>query len=137
MMKPMKAFVFLLFSGLGFAQHSVTLNWVDNINPSGTLYNVYRLSGACPNQKYQPLGDFAKLTSAPLTAFTYKDLSVTAGDTYCYVVTAVSGSTESGPSGPAAASVPLVDPPELSKKPGVVFLLSPAGILPRLVGGPA
>jgi|SRR6185437_76950 len=71
--------------------HSVTLSWVDNSNPTGTTYNVYRASGLCSGSSV-----FSKLASA-VAAFTYVDSTVTVGS-YCYQVTAVSNSVEGAPS---------------------------------------
>ena len=76
----------------------VLLSWNAD---SGSLngYNTYRstVSG----------GPYTKLTSSPQAANSYTDLAVQSGNTYYYVVTAVSTSNvESGYSNQAAATVP-------------------------------
>lgn len=68
--------------------HSATLTWTASASVGrpgiGTIrYNVYRASTAG--------GPYTKLTSTPLSALTYTDLSVSAGQTYFYSTTAVDG----------------------------------------------
>ncbi len=82
------------FAGSGLAQvltHSVTLNWLDLNNPTGTTYNVYRAVGLCGGTP-----TFAKLASG-VTAKTYNDSAVAPGN-YCYQVTASVASIEGPPS---------------------------------------
>ena len=94
--------------------HQVTLSWTDTANPAGTTYNVYRLTGACPaTQPVNPIG-WAKLTTAPITAMSFGDASVVGGMSYCYLVTAVSGTAESVPSNTEPAQVPGSFPPVLN-----------------------
>ena len=85
---------------VGGSSHSVTLTWTDSTSSGVTGYNIYRsqTSGS----------GYAKLTATPLsaTATSYTDTAVTAGQVYYYVATAVAGSTESGYSNQATASVP-------------------------------
>lgn len=104
--------LFLAMAAACYGQHSVTLNWTDPTNPAGTNYNVYKLTGVCPGLN-PPLSDFAKVNATPIPAFTYLDLAVTAGTTYCYVLTAITaaGTNESGPSKDAGATIPVVSPP--------------------------
>lgn len=110
---------FLLFTVAAFAQtHSVTLTWTDTLNPSGTNYNAYRLNGACPGGPGIQLPNttgFQKLNSSPLATMTYKDTSVVAGQTYCYLLTSVtsSGTGETGPSVDSQAVVPGLFPPTM------------------------
>jgi len=87
--------------------HSVTLNWEDTLNPAGTTYSVYRVTGLCSGTPA-----FSKLANA-VTAKTYIDLTVTPGN-YCYQVTATSGGIESAPSNTALAPVPSWAPIKLS-----------------------
>ena len=101
--------LWLVFAGVAFGQHSVTLTWTDTANPAGTQYNVYRLVGSCPGL-HPPITDFVKLTGTPVAAFTYQDLNVLPATTYCYVATSVSGSTESLPSNDVGATVPVTPP---------------------------
>ena len=78
--------------------HQVALSWTDS-SSTATGFNVYRgsVSG----------GPYSKITSAPVSAEAYTDSSVTAGDTYYYVVTAVSSSgQESADSAQVTAVVP-------------------------------
>jgi hypothetical protein len=79
--------------------HSVTLNWGASPTPSVT-YRVYRgtVSG----------GPYSMINASPLTALSYVDTAVTAGQVYYYVVTAVNSSgMESGYSNQAVATIPL------------------------------
>lgn len=87
--------------------HSVTLNWEDTLNPSGTTYSVYRATGLCSGTPA-----FNKLASA-VAVKTYVDLTVNPGN-YCYYVTASYNGVESGPSNSALAPVPSWAPTKLS-----------------------
>jgi hypothetical protein len=84
-------------TGGGIVPHYVTLNWAASTTP-GVTYNIYRstTAGAYPST---PLASAGTTTS-------YTDLTVSAGVTYYYVVTAVSGSGESGHSNEVPATVP-------------------------------
>ena len=78
--------------------HQVALSWTDS-SSTATGFNVYRgsVSG----------GPYSKITPAPVSADVYTDSSVTAGDTYYYVVTAVNSSgQESAHSAQVTAVVP-------------------------------
>lgn len=107
-MKMLAALAFL-FTGIACAQttHSVTLNWQDTLNPTGTTYNVYRAVGLCSGTP-----TFAKIASA-LTVLTYIDTTVTPGP-YCFAVTATSGGAESAQSNSAIANVPSFAPTVLA-----------------------
>lgn len=87
-------------SGAGIApqQHSVSLSWT--CAGSGIAgYNVYRASVAG--------GPYSKINSALETTAAYGDNSVTAGQTYYYVTTAVDGNgMESAYSNVAQAVIP-------------------------------
>jgi hypothetical protein len=87
--------------------HSVTLNWTDTLNPSGTVYNVYRATGLCSGSPV-----FSKIASA-VAAKTYQDSTVIPGN-YCYEVTATANAVESAPSNTALAPVPSFVPQTLS-----------------------
>ena len=79
-------------------QHSVTLSWTDS-DSSVVGYNIYRgiVSG----------GPYSLLNSAVQSGTSYVDLSVQAGETYYYVITAVNSSgTESFNSSEVSAIVP-------------------------------
>ena len=87
-------------SGTGVAptQHSVSLSWTD-VGSGIVGYNVYRgtTSG----------GPYTKVNSALETSTGYSDNAVLAGQTYCYVTTAVDGSgMESAYSNEAQAVIP-------------------------------
>lgn len=66
------------------AVHSVSVTWNASTTSGLAGYNVYRgtVSG----------GPYSRITSTPTTALQFTDNAVTAGQTYFYVVTAVSGS---------------------------------------------
>src|ERR1700741_269511 len=75
------------------APYSVSLNWTLSTTSGVTGQNVYRSPSngtAC--------GTFTKLTSTQLsaTATTFPDSSVVGGNWYCYQVTAVGPTGESG-----------------------------------------
>jgi len=85
-------------SGNGAVQHSVTLSWKPSSSSGVVGYNLYRatVSG----------GPYAQVASRDANS-TYTDSSVSAGQTYFYVVTAVDGSgAESLNSNQAQAVVP-------------------------------
>jgi hypothetical protein len=86
-------------SGTGAAVlHSADLSWVASTSVV-TGYNVYRSTVTA--------GPFTKLTSSLISALTYTDTSVQAGQTYYYVVTAVNSSNvESVYSNEVSATIP-------------------------------
>jgi Abnormal spindle-like microcephaly-assoc'd, ASPM-SPD-2-Hydin/Protein of unknown function (DUF1573) len=80
------------------SQHSVALSW-DASSGSVVGYYVYR-SG-------KPSGPYARLNSSPTSTTNYSDSSVSGGQTYYYVVTAVNSSNiESTDSNVATATIP-------------------------------
>jgi hypothetical protein len=79
--------------------HSVTLAWLDNLNPTGTTYTVYRATGLCSGTP-----TFAKIAAA-LATKTYQDTTVTPGN-YCYTITATVNSIESAQSPTVQPTVP-------------------------------
>ena len=84
-------------TGPGIVPHYTTLNWVASTTPNVT-YNIYRSTTA---GVYPP----TPLASSG-TATTYTDMTVTAGVTYYYVVTAVNSGGESGHSNETPATIP-------------------------------
>lgn len=91
----------IALSGTGAAsgQPYVVLSWGASTS-SVVGYNVYR--GTVSGGPYS-----SKLTSSPVSALTFTDSAVLAGQTYYYVVTAVNSSgVESADSSPASATVP-------------------------------
>ncbi|MDE1766546.1 MAG: hypothetical protein KGI27_09810 [Thaumarchaeota archaeon] len=86
--------------------HQVILTWTDPNNPQGTQYNVYRQTSACPAQAPTTTDGFTKINLTPVSGLTYVDTPVQVGVVYCYLVTAASGTVESGPS-PDAGATPL------------------------------
>ena len=102
-MKRVIGFLFLA-AAFTYAQtvHSVTLNWTDTGNPTGTKYNVYRAIAAC-----SPTTTLVKVTGTPITVLTYVDTAVVGGSNYCYAITAVdSAGNESARSNMTAAYIP-------------------------------
>jgi hypothetical protein len=92
------AMVALSGTGVAPVTHSVFLSWAPSTS-SVTGYNIYssEISG----------GPYSKLTASPVGATSYTDDSVTAAQTYYYVVTAVSSTSgESAYSPQVVASVP-------------------------------
>src|SRR5262252_3891472 len=76
--------------------HSVSLTWTASTTP-GVTYNIYRstTSGSFPPTPLASTG----------TTTNYTDNSVVSGQTYYYVVTAVSGSTQSANSSQVTAVI--------------------------------
>ena len=86
-------------NGTTARQHSVALSWEASTTSGVVGYNVYRdsVSG----------GPYSKINSALEASTAYTDNTVTAGQTYYYVTTAVDGSgNESGYSNQAPAVIP-------------------------------
>jgi hypothetical protein len=78
--------------------HSVELSW-DASSSSVSGYNVYRGSGG--------QGPFTRMNGSLVDALSFKDSSVTSGETYYYVTTGVTGAgVESGYSNAAKATIP-------------------------------
>jgi fibronectin type 3 domain-containing protein len=80
-------------------QHSVTLTWSASTSADVVGYNVYRstVSG----------GPYTKIADG-IDRMTYVDNTVSAGQTYYYVTTAVDESTDqSGYSNQVTAAVPI------------------------------
>jgi len=78
--------------------HTVSLSWAASTT-SNVVYNVYR--GITPG------GPYMKLTPSALGTVSFIDSSVSPGQTYFYVTTAVNSSGESGYSNEAQAAVPF------------------------------
>ena len=86
-------------NGVTQTQHSVLLNWTASSSPNVEGYNVYRGT--------QTGGPYSKINTSLDSNTTYTDSSVTNGDTYYYVTTAVnSGNQESTYSNEAEAQIP-------------------------------
>lgn len=85
----------------GVSGSDVELVWSENLEPDVVGYNVYRnLSGGYP---------YTKLTDEPVTDTTYVDSTVSAGNTYYYVVTArIKAGSESRYSDEIAIQVTMV-----------------------------
>ena len=82
----------------------VDLSWEPNGEPDLVGYRVYRQL-ATPDGS--PQGPLARLTPLPLTAPSYRDVAVRAGQGYIYTVTAVDAAgNESAPSAKALELVP-------------------------------
>lgn len=78
--------------------HRAVLRWNASTTPEVT-YDVYRASSSG--------GPYLKINSATITTTTYTDVSVSGGQTYYYVVTAVTaGGTQSIYSNEAPAAIP-------------------------------
>jgi hypothetical protein len=92
---PAKTTSTALFLNVG---HTVSLNWTDS-GTSGVGYNVYRSN--------TPGGPYSKLTTSVQSTAGYVDTSVSAGQIYYYVTTAVNSTGESAYSNEAQAVVPF------------------------------
>lgn len=104
----MRNLLVLLFGAALWAQtsHTVTLSWVDDRNPAGTTYSVYRATGLCSGSPV-----FAKIATA-VTVKTYADSTVQPGN-YCYAVSATYNSVESAQSNTVQPAVPAFSPTAL------------------------
>jgi fibronectin type 3 domain-containing protein len=80
---------------LAVTGHSVTLTW--SASQNATSYNVYR--GTSHG------GPYVRVSSG-IVSTTCTDIQITNNQTFYYVTTAVSGSSESGYSNEAAAVIP-------------------------------
>jgi len=86
-------------NGVVAPSHWVDLNWDAGTGSGVVGYNVYRLSVSG--------GPYSKINSALDASTTYTDNTVTSGQTYDYVTTAVDGSgNESGYSNQVRAVIP-------------------------------
>jgi Abnormal spindle-like microcephaly-assoc'd, ASPM-SPD-2-Hydin len=83
----------------GSTQHSVMLSWDASISNGVSGYNVYR---ATTSGGYST----TPLNASPVTTMAYTDSTVTSGDQYFYVVTAVDGSEASSDSNEVSVSIP-------------------------------
>jgi hypothetical protein len=83
----------------GPTQHSATLSWIQSTS-SGVKFNCVYRGAAVGNYTIPALF----CSTSPITL--YKDLSVVAGTTYHYAVTASDGTTESAFSNDVAAAIP-------------------------------
>jgi fibronectin type 3 domain-containing protein len=84
-------------TGIAATQHTVDLTWIGSNGAVG--YNVYRgtVSG----------GPYSMINTSPDGSTSYDDNSVTSGDTYYYVATAVDDNgNESGYSNETQAVIP-------------------------------
>ncbi len=86
-------------TGIGSQDHSVSLSWNTGTSQDVIGYNIYRSN--------QSGGPYTKINSALDASTAYTDTSVTDGNTYYYVTTAVnSENEESGYSNQAQATIP-------------------------------
>jgi fibronectin type 3 domain-containing protein len=104
-MKIIVTIVLLLASPL-FAQHSVSLTWIQSTD-TVTGNKVYR--GTTTGGPYPTT---VVICTTPCT--TYTDTTVTAGARYFYVVTAMNGTAESAHSNEASAVIPQAAPSGLT-----------------------
>jgi hypothetical protein len=79
--------------------HTASLSWTASTT-SGVTYNVYRATASGAYNYAAPLN------SIPISGTTFSDCSVTLGQTYFYVVTAVSGSVQSVSSNETSVTIP-------------------------------
>lgn len=99
-MKTLFAALLFLLAAPAFAQHSVTLTWTkspDSTTQNPGTVNVYRANAACPASGIGSL-TYTNIATGQAPGGSYSDTSVSAGNSYCYYVTAVIGGAESAPS---------------------------------------
>lgn len=98
------------------APHSVSLAWTASPSmpttiPSGSGYNIYRSSGACP--AVGSLVSPVKINSSPITGLAATDSTPLGGQVYCYLATAILNGIEdqvsvmSGNTNFVAVTIPL------------------------------
>ena len=86
--------------------YSTWVTWTDNINPAGTKYNVWRMTGSCSPTEPTSTQGFTLITG-PIKAKSFKDTTVKANKSYCYVITAVPKvGPQSNPSKDAQVKIP-------------------------------
>lgn len=78
-------------------QHTVTLNWAASPSVVDGYY-VYRGTHSG--------GPYTRINTSPTPSTTYQDATVSSGELYYYVVTAVASGVESTPTGEIPAAVP-------------------------------
>ena len=88
-------------------QHWTSLCWTASTTTGGGItYSVYRATGTCASNPV-----LTKLTTTALAVLNFLDVTVTAGTSYCYAVTASQGGLESGFSPTTGGTIPLTFPP--------------------------
>jgi hypothetical protein len=86
-------------TGVAPASHSVTLSWVPSTSSDVVGYQILRGT--------QSGGPYTQLNAASITAITYTDTTVQAGQTYFYVIVAVDAAGQtSTPSNEASVTIP-------------------------------
>ena len=102
----MKTFLAILLLSTSAFAHSVTLTWkAPVIGTPPDHYKVYR--SLTSGSGYQLMGVVPR-TSLGFTNGSNPDgTPLVEGQQYCYIVTSVAGSTESGPSGEVCVSIPI------------------------------
>jgi hypothetical protein len=99
-MKYLTAFVSMLFSGLAAAANQAVLTWdYDMVAYPTATFNVYQCQGAPGCAKTQVASGITAKTATLTTGFAD-------GKRYCFEVTAVVGSDESGRSNEACKTFP-------------------------------
>jgi hypothetical protein len=98
----------LMFATLSFAQHSNTLtwSWTQGTGDPATGFHIWKatpVGGSCAG-----LGTSPYATVSSPTTFTYVDTAVSAGQSWCYGVTAFSGTTDSGMSNEVSCLTPFL-----------------------------
>lgn len=86
--------------------HYAIISWTASTTLNVT-YNLYRVTGTAPTPCASPSWPLTPLISG-ITVLAVQDSAVTAGVSYCWTVTAASGSSESvKASPPAGGTVPI------------------------------
>jgi len=109
---------FLLFTGLAFAQHSVTSTWMwaQGTGDPATGFNIKR--GTATGGPYTTVGSVtcpANPCQAATAVYTFTDTAsptnaLTPGNTYFYVATATGPGGESAPSNETSVKIPATPP---------------------------
>lgn len=106
-MKLFRCLVVLLLCSTCYAT-SVQLNWVQSTTTGVTGNNVYRSQVAG--------GPYVQVFSSPTKIVAWSDTTITAGELYCYVVTAVGPNGESPYSNEACGTAGTKAPTNLRIK---------------------
>lgn len=126
-------------AGCIVVEHCAAATWTDNTNPSGTTYNAYVMTGACPGMPPMSTAGFTLSNLFPVTALRYTFTLLSASTTYCFTITAVYMSVESTPATPVQATTGSTVPITLSSFNGATagHILSfngiPIGVYPGYI----
>lgn len=104
-MKIKKLLALLLLTGSAFA-HSVTLHWTPGAANSAVVDHFKIKRSLVPGGPYTVMGIVPAVTLSFVNGSNPDGTPLVEGQNYCYVVTAISGTTESNPSNEVCGIIP-------------------------------